>query len=95
MTFIIALQDGQSADPPSGGGGSDWGEIEELPAPGFRGVVPGVERAVALHEVLAVYRGSIPAAHRVMPEPIADGDLVVTCCVALGTERDPLSGRGR
>jgi len=66
--------------------------IDQVLVPTSPSVIPGSDGPASVKQLLAAYRGAIPDAHWTIQEQIADGEVVVTCFVASGTQRGPLWG---
>jgi predicted ester cyclase len=66
--------------------------VDEVLASTFPSLLPDREGPASVKQVLTAYRAAIPDAHWIIEEQVAEGEIVVTCFVARGTQLGPLWG---
>lgn len=66
--------------------------VDQVLAPTFPSILPDRNGPANVKQLLATYRAAVPDAHWAIEEQISDGDTVVTCFMASGTQCGPLWG---
>jgi predicted ester cyclase len=66
--------------------------VDDVLAASFPSLLPGSDGPDSVRQVLTVYRSAVPDVHWRIEEQVEEGQTVVTCFVACGTQQGPLWG---
>ncbi len=72
--------------------GGNLDVVDAVVARTYPSPTPGVSGSQSLKDALTLYRGAVPDAHWTIDEQIVEGDTVVTCFTARGTQQGALWG---